>query len=68
MYITHYIHSIRLYEQHEQDYTIHHLCKLLDLLLDMKHCLIQINAMYGRNLVLRAGQFIYMLQPLAMCI
>ena len=40
----------------EHEYTIHHLCKLLDLLLDMKHCLLQLNAMSGRNLVLRAGK------------
>jgi len=35
-----------------------HLCKLVDLLLDMKHCLMQLNAMAGRNLVLRAGEFL----------
>ncbi|KAF6019232.1 hypothetical protein EB796_022459 [Bugula neritina] len=45
------------YGQHggEQDYAMKHLCKLVDLLLDMKHCLMQLNAMAGRNLVLRAG-------------
>ncbi|XP_067935647.1 uncharacterized protein [Watersipora subatra] len=41
--------------QRQQDAMLHHLCKLLDLLLDMKHCLLQLNAMSGRNLVLRAG-------------
>ena len=46
----------------EHEYTIHHLCKLLDLLLDMKHCLLQLNAMSGRNLVLRAGKIVTPIQ------